>query len=102
MTALDYLRTLTPRVTHWREVGADLTDADLGIERCVHCGDVWHYESDERLSDWSRFHAGCAEAPCDLCGQPTNTPDACFDCYHAPFGVGWEREMMERWAYEGV
>jgi hypothetical protein len=95
MTYLEHLTTLTPRVDHWREQGPDLTDKDLGIERCVHCGDVWHFESEQPLAEWSRFHAGCAEAPCSLCGQPTNTPDACFECYHSPFGVGWEREYAE-------
>ncbi len=102
MTHLDYLRTLAPRVFYWREVGADLTDDDLSINVCKTCGDVWHFESEESFTDWSSFHSMCEDAPCSLCGQPTNTPDACFECFHSPFGVGWEREMMERWAYEGA
>ena len=100
MTYLDYLRTLAPRVLYWVEDGPDLTDEDIAFdmptETCRTCGDIWHFESEEPFTAWSAFHSQCAEVPCDLCGQPTNTPDACFDCYHAPFGVGWEQEMMER------
>lgn len=100
MTHLDYLRTLAPRVLYWVQDGPDLTDGDIAFdmptETCRTCGDVWHFESDETFTNWSSFHSQCAEAPCDLCGQPTNTPDACFECYHAPFGVGWEQDAMER------
>jgi hypothetical protein len=106
MTYLDHLRTLAARVLYWREDGPDLTDDDIetiqylaAVVTCVHCDGTWHPESEERFADWSGFHAGCAESPCDLCGQPTNTPDACFDCYHAPFGVGWEREHAESNGY---
>lgn len=109
MTYLDYLRTLTPRVLYWREQGDDIaafSDEDEAAAyeaqylaatlTCRTCGDMWHPESEESSSVWTSFHSQCAEAPCDLCGQPTNTPDACFECYHAPFGVGWEQDAMER------
>lgn len=39
---------------------------------------------------------------CQHCGQPTNTPDACFDCYHAPFGIGWEEERERAFTEGGM
>ena len=106
MTALTYLRTLTPRVHVWREDGPDLTDAELAavtdaayeaayaaaIVTCAGCDETWHPESEQPYAAWSGFHAGCIEQPCDHCGQPTNTPDACFTCYHEPFGIGWQND----------
>lgn len=104
MTALTYLRTLTPRTAVWREHGADLTDAELvaahdaayeaayvaAIVTCSGCGETWHPESEQPCG--SGFHVGYIEQPCDHCGEPTNTPDACFTCYHEPFGIGWQND----------
>jgi hypothetical protein len=39
--------------------------------------------------------------PCDLCGELTNTPGACFECFHKPYGAGWELEQEERFAWLG-
>jgi hypothetical protein len=36
--------------------------------------------------------------PCDYCGELTNTPGACFTCFHSPFGIGWEMEMEDRYS----
>lgn len=106
MTALTYLRALTPRVAVWREDGPDLTDAEIAaldaaayeaayeaaVKVCRSCGETWHPESEQPYSAWSSFHDGCTERPCDICGQLTNTPDACFTCYHEPFGIGWQTD----------
>jgi phage terminase large subunit GpA-like protein len=99
MTALDYLRTLTPRVAVWREDGPDAEWASAeeaaytaAIVTCPECGETWHPESEEPYSSWAGFHAQCKPAPCDHCGQLTNTPEACFTCYHEPFGIGWQND----------
>jgi hypothetical protein len=82
-----------------------MTDDDIptymlpATETCRTCGDVWVDESGVPFTEWSGFHALCAPAPCRFCGQETNTPDACFDCYHGPFGIGAQLEREAEGIY---
>lgn len=99
MTYLTHLRTLTPRTLVWREDAPDLDPISAeeaayaaAVVTCPGCGENWHPESSASRSQWDDFHSRCAPAPCDHCGQPTNTPDACFTCYHEPFGIGWQTD----------
>lgn len=91
MTYLDYLRSIP--------VIGKPADWEPDPPTCPTCGEAWYPDSVHTWDEFTRFHAGCKEFSCDLCGQPTNTPDACFDCYHAPFGIGWEQDMMESAGY---
>lgn len=79
------------------------TDEDgLDHYECEKCGEVFRGyngwpDNTPPQADWYERHRACdGPQPCRLCGKETNTPDACFECYHAPYGVGWEDEMMER------
>lgn len=106
MTYIDHLLTLTPRVYVWREDGPDLTEAEVealeyekAVVVCRSCGERWHPDSSETNAQWADFHSRCDEAPCDHCGELTNTPDACFTCYHEPFGIGWQQDRAEASAY---
>lgn len=81
-----------------RDAAGEAEEYQRFVKTCGSCGENWHPESSATERQWVDFHSRCAPAPCDLCGQETNTPDACFECYHSPFGVGWQREMEERGA----
>jgi hypothetical protein len=51
------------------------------------------------MTNWSGINRTTEDPkPCDFCGELTNTPGACFTCFHEPFGIGWQMEMEERFA----
>lgn len=84
---LDHLRSIPTIAQEVSDAQADEDRAE-GVKRCRTCGDAWHPEFEQPLREWIDFHSRCAPAPCDWCGTPTNTPEACFDCYHGPAGIG--------------
>lgn len=51
-----------------------------------------------RTPESDRIAAENGAMPCVGCPNDYAPPgeDYCFQCYHAPFGAGWEREMEER------
>ena len=51
-----------------------------------------------RTPESDRIAAENGAMPCVGCPNDYAPPgeDYCFQCYHAPFGAGWEREMEDR------